>query len=84
MDITIQKKQSSWIKKHWYIPASIAAFASVVIAATQMEFSAYTTQRNNLMIGTVERGELTVNVRGNGLLVPNDVRWIAANVDGRV
>lgn len=84
MDIAREKKQTSWFKQHWKMLMSVATFATVITALTQFEVAAFSTERNNLLIGTVKQGELVVNVRGNGVLAPNDVRWIAANVEGRV
>ena len=37
-----------------------------------------------LLIDSVQRGELTITVRGMGVLAPRDVRWLATNVDGKV
>ncbi|MFT4927272.1 MAG: HlyD family secretion protein [Phenylobacterium sp.] len=84
MDIARAKQPISWFQQHWKKMLSVAALTAIVMAATQIEVSAYSAQRNNLLIGTVAQGELTVNVRGNGVLVPSDIRWIAANVEGRV
>src|SRR5687768_1267768 len=35
-------------------------------------------------IGTVKRGEMLCEVRGNGTLVPEEIRWITASSPGRV
>ncbi|MBA3461947.1 MAG: HlyD family efflux transporter periplasmic adaptor subunit, partial [Deltaproteobacteria bacterium] len=40
--------------------------------------------RGQLWVATVQRGPLTLEVRGAGTLVPTDVRWAAAPVAGRV
>ena len=37
-----------------------------------------TAQRANLWIGTVQRGDPTIHVRADGVLVPELSRWIAA------
>ena len=84
MDIARSKPKQSKLKKPILVGAVIALFSSLVIAATQVEFAAYTTERQQLLVGKVEQGDMHVNVRGNGLLVPNDVRWIASNIEGRV
>lgn len=84
MDIVRQQPKQAKLKKPLLLGLGIAFFSALVFAGSQIEFSAYSAQRTDLMIATVERGELNVNVRGNGTLVPRDIRWIAANVDGRV
>jgi HlyD family secretion protein len=40
--------------------------------------------RSELWIGTVQRGPLTLEVRGTGTLVPTDFRWASAPVAARV
>ena len=44
----------------------------------------HTIDKKSLLIGQVQRGELNVTVRGIGVLVPKDIRWIATEVQGRV
>jgi HlyD family secretion protein len=41
-------------------------------------------ERGALLFGTVKRGELLRQVRGNGTLVPEDIRWIPTLNAGRV
>lgn len=40
--------------------------------------------KNTLLIDQVKRGELNISVRGTGILVPKDIRWVATDVQGRV
>ena len=40
--------------------------------------------RGELWIGTVERGPLTLSVRGQGTLVPTEFRWASAPVAARI
>ena len=40
--------------------------------------------RSTVWIDTVKRGPMVRQVRGLGTLVPEDIRWIAANTEGRV
>src|SRR5262249_12613347 len=41
-------------------------------------------ERSTVWIDTVKRGPMTRQVRGLGTLVPEDVRWIPAQTEGRV
>src|ERR1051325_6582598 len=41
-------------------------------------------ERSTVWIDTVKRGPMVRQVRGLGTLVPVDIRWVAANTDGRV
>jgi len=40
--------------------------------------------RSSAWIDTVRRGDMAVQVRGSGTLVPEQVRWVPAATDGRV
>lgn len=40
--------------------------------------------KESVLIDTVQQGEFLVSVRGSGVLVPKDVRWVATDVEGRV
>src|SRR5262249_33343871 len=41
-------------------------------------------ERSTVWIDAVKRGPMTRQVRGLGTLVPEDVRWIPAQTEGRV
>ena len=46
--------------------------------------SAPAADRSSMIIGTVELGEMLLEVRGTGTLVPEEVRWIPAVAEARV
>ena len=60
----------------------VVAVVSVVLA--RMEPAAPTVDSATLWIETVQRGELVVQRRGLGSLVPEDTRWLPATTNGRV
>ena len=67
----------------------IAAVAAVVLVgllvmALRVEPRLPSVSRDTVWIGTVERGQLDVTVRGIGSLVPETIRWITAETEGRV
>jgi len=66
--------------------AALAIFAVVLttVAFARLEPAAPPVEASSLVIETVERGPLTRAVRGSGVLVPENVRWISAATDGRV
>jgi RND family efflux transporter MFP subunit len=64
--------------------AAIAAAALVTLAIRYYANRAPTVERSELWIGTVQRGTLTLEVRGTGTLVPTDFRWASAPVAARV
>lgn len=40
--------------------------------------------RDTLVLSEVKRGDYTVSVRGTGVLVPDEIRWLSSNVEGTV
>lgn len=67
---------------------TIAVIALGVIAATiglsRLKPAVPTVDRSTVWIDTVKRGPMIRQVRGLGTLVPEDIRWIPANTEGRV
>jgi len=62
----------------------VAALALVSVALARLEPAAPEVERATLYIDTVTRGPFVREVRGNGSLVPEDIRWIPALTEGRV
>jgi HlyD family secretion protein len=60
------------------------ALAIVTIALARLEPAAPSVDGDTLYTGAVERGEILIQVRGPGTLVPRDLLWIAAQSAGRV
>jgi len=46
--------------------------------------STYAVNKESLLVDKVQRGELYISVRGSGVLVAKDIRWVATNIEGRV
>jgi len=64
--------------------ASAGAVILVTLALARLEPAAPTVERASLWIDTVTRGPFVREVRGNGSLVPEQVRWIPALTESRV
>lgn len=71
-------------KRIMYISGAALVVIAITVALARLKPAAPTVDKNLVWIGTVSRGDLTVNVRGLGTLVPEDIRWIAARTPGRV
>ena len=56
----------------------------VTVGLSRLEPSAPSVDRATLWIDTVKRGSMLRQVRGFGVLVPEDIRWIPASTMGRV
>jgi HlyD family secretion protein len=62
--------------------ALLVLFATVGL--TRLEPAAPTVARASVWVDTVREGEMLRQVRGPGTLVPREIRWVAAQTDGRV
>jgi len=71
-------------KRQLLVGVALFAVASAGLALATLDPLAPTVDGKVLFIGTVERGEFVRRVRGAGVLVPRDQRWIAAASEGRV
>lgn len=65
-----------------------SAVGIVVIAATivlsRLEPAAPSVARESVYFGTVKRGEMVLQRRGPGNLVPREIRWIPSETSGRI
>jgi HlyD family secretion protein len=64
--------------------AGALVIALITLGLSRLKPAAPTVDRQTVWIDTVQRGSMLRQVRGSGTLVPEDIRWITANVDGRV
>jgi HlyD family secretion protein len=64
--------------------AGAAAIALITLGLSKLKPAAPTVDRQTVWIDKVQRGSMLRQVRGSGTLVPEEIRWITANVDGRV
>jgi HlyD family secretion protein len=66
------------------IAASAVGLILTTIAISRLKPAVPSIDRSTVWIDTVKRGPMVRQVRGLGTLVPVDIRWIAANTEGRV
>jgi HlyD family secretion protein len=67
-----------------YGAAGVVALALVTLGLSKLKPAAPTVERSSVWIDTVKRGPMLRQVRGLGTLVPEEFRWIPAEVAGRV
>lgn len=67
-----------------YSAAAVAVVVALGIFVATLEPASPSVERAALYIDTVKRGEMLLQVRGPGVLVPKDIRWIAAASEARV
>src|SRR5213082_3719012 len=60
------------------------ALIAITFALSQLKPAVPGVDRSTVWIDTVKRGPMVREVRGLGTLVPEEIRWIPANTEGRV
>ena len=84
----IQRKKSGVRNRRFrtviYAVIGLCAVGLITLGVSRLKPAAPTVERGTLLIDTVKRGQMLRQVRGNGTLVPEDVRVIAASTQGRV
>lgn len=82
MDI---KREPRSNKKKWLLGGGAGVgIVAVTVALMRLQPAAPTVERATIMPDTVKKGEMVLEVRGPGTLVPEDIRWITAVTAGRV
>jgi HlyD family secretion protein len=64
--------------------AAVVAVILITLGIKRIEPAAPTVQRETVWIDEVKQGPMMREVHGSGTLVPVEVQWISAPVDGRV
>ncbi|PYK36961.1 MAG: RND transporter [Verrucomicrobia bacterium] len=79
-DLVVKKR------KRRIITISAVAFGLVLatIALSRLKPPVPSVDRSTVWIDTVKRGPMVRQVRGLGTLVPEEIRWLPANTEGRV
>jgi HlyD family secretion protein len=84
MDIVREKPKKKISTKILGVLALVIISFFAVKLVFNRDSSTYAVNSNALLTDKVQQGELYVSVRGIGVLVPKDIRWVATNVEGRV
>ncbi len=85
MDIQRPSRKKELRRRRILIGAGVAALLVLItVGIYSLEPAIRTVDRGSVWTGTVKRGEMLRSVRGNGTLVPKEIRWISARTDGRV
>jgi HlyD family secretion protein len=62
----------------------LLALAGITMGLMRLPQAAPSVPRATLYFGTVKKGEMLRQVRGNGTLLPEDIRWVPAVNPGRI
>jgi HlyD family secretion protein len=73
-------------RKRRIITISAVALGLILatVALSRLKPAVPSVDRSTVWVDTVKRGPMVRQVRGLGTLVPEDIRWIPANTEGRV
>ena len=77
----VRKKR---IRRALYAGAGLLAVVLVNVGLSRLKPAAPTVERAVVWPDTVKRGPMVRQVRGLGILTPEDIRWIPATTQGRV
>lgn len=72
------------IRRIIYIGVIAIVVAGISLGVSKLKPAAPSVDRAVVWIETVKRGDFTRQVRGSGVLTPEDIRWIPAQTQGRV
>jgi HlyD family secretion protein len=67
-----------------YGGVAVLAVGVITLGLSKLKPAAPGVERSTVWIDTVKRGPMVRDVRGQGTLVPEDIRWIPATTQGRV
>jgi len=84
MDVVRTPAPNRNLKRNAAIGAAIVVIAAMTIGLSRLKTAAPEVDKNSVVIDTVRRGSLQREVRGGGVLTPEDVRWISTATDARV
>jgi HlyD family secretion protein len=79
-DQTRQKR----IRRVIYGGVAVIAVGAITVGLSKLKPAAPGVDRATVWVDTVKRGPMVRDVRGQGTLVPEDIRWIPATTQGRV
>src|SRR5687767_9076061 len=71
--------------RRWLIAVAAGVLlALVTLGLSQLQPAIPRVEKASLFFGTVQRGEMLRQVRGNGSLVPEQIQFVQAETDGRI
>lgn len=80
----IKREPPKKTKRNVLIAGGAIGVVMLTVALSKLEARPPSVSRAEVIIDSVQRGELIRNVRAPGTLVPENIRYIAAVTSGRV
>ena len=75
-----RKRQRQWL----FGGIGLVALTVITLGLARLEPAAPKVERATLYTGTIQRGEMVRQVRGNGSLIPERIVYVQAETEGRV
>ena len=77
-------KRNKRIRRILYLILTIGVISVTTVFLSKLQPAPPSVDSATVVSGEVKRGELIRNVRGTGVLVPEEIRWIPATVNGLI
>jgi HlyD family secretion protein len=77
-------KRKKQIRRVIYGFVALLAIVVITVGVSRLRPAAPGVDRATVWVDTVKRGPMIRQVRGSGILVPENIRWITATTSGRV
>ena len=77
-------KRKKQIRRIIYGAVALVAIVLITVGVSRLRPAAPGVDRATVWIDTVKRGPMIRQVRGSGILVPENIRWITATTSGRI
>ena len=77
-------KRKKKIRRIIYGGVALLAIVLITVGVSRLRPAAPGVDRATVWVDTVKRGPMIRQVRGSGILTPENIRWIPATTSGRV
>src|SRR5262245_61910397 len=77
-------KRNKRIRRILYLILTFAVIGGATAVLSKLQPAPPSVERATVVSGEVKRGQMIRNVHGMGALVPEEIRWITATVNGRI
>jgi len=77
-------KRKKKVRRILYGAVALVAIVLITVGVSRLRPAAPGVDRATVWIDTVKRGPMIRQVRGSGILVPENIRWITATTSGRI